>query len=396
MVSQAKSINEQIADVLAVPPLHERERTSDRPRMERQPGAGTPALSFIFFSDANQAQGNKYQLVLDLADFADANGFAAVWMPERHFHPFGGIYANPAVLAAALAVRTSRIRLRSGSVVLPLHHPAEVVETWAMVDNLSNGRVDLGFASGWNPNDFILSPGTYANLREVWHERVPLVQALWRGAALSFPNGKGEDAEIRVYPRPVQDELSVWLAATKRDETFQYAGAQGYNVLTMLQGIDLDELGRKIGLYKAARKESGLDPEGGQVTLMLHTLVLDSVQRVEEAVREPFFRYIKSALTGHLQAMDPSKRPSAQEIDKIVEYSYERYFRTGALFGSMDRALDMARKSAAVGVTEIACLMDFGIDHALVMESLPYLARLNSTLGAGMDAVRAHAAQRVG
>lgn len=378
MAPRNQNINDRIAELLAFPssPGRPPSLASDRESSRR----GGPALSFIFFSDANQGLASKYQLVFELARFADGHGFEAVWMPERHFHPFGGVYANPSVLAAALATSTSRVRLRSGSVVLPLHHPAEVVEAWAMVDNLSNGRVDLGFASGWNPNDFIVSPHTFDDLREVWKERVPQVQRLWRGETLVFRNGKGDDVEIQVYPRPVQSEVNVWLAATKRDETFQYAGAQGYNVLTMLQGIDLDEMGRKIGLYRAARAEGGLDPDGGQVTLMLHTLVHDNLELVEEAVRQPFLQYIKSSLTGHIQAMDPSRRPSQRELDKIVEYSYERYFRTGALFGPIDRALAMARKASEVGVTEIACLMDFGIEHSFVMESLSYLARLRDEL----------------
>jgi natural product biosynthesis luciferase-like monooxygenase protein len=188
-------------------------------------------FSFIFFSDANLGSEDKYELVFNLAEFGDRNGFKAVWIPERHFHPFGGIYPNPAVLAAAIAARTRNIRLRSGSVVLPLHHPTAVVESWAMVDNLSGGRVDMGFASGWNPNDFVAVPENYEQRRELWHERIPMVQRLWRGEALELRNGKGEVVQTRVYPRPLQDNLDVWLVITKSDDSFRYAGRMGYNIL---------------------------------------------------------------------------------------------------------------------------------------------------------------------
>lgn len=383
MASNETHINDRLANILSFPAAP---RGGDAPgqggggagpRGQQQPSM---ELSFIFFSDANQGLASRYKLIFDIADFADRHGFTAVWMPERHFHPFGGIYPNPAVLAAALAARTQHIRLRSGSVVLPLHHPAEVVEAWSMVDHLSNGRVDLGFASGWNPNDFILSPATFANLKEVWKERLGVVRRLWRGEAMSFPNGKGKDTEVRVYPQPIQKELNVWLAITKLDETYSHAGAEGFNVLTMLQGIELDELGRKIRLYKTARQQAGLPPDGGKVTLMLHTLVHENLERVSAAVREPFFNYIKSALMGHMQSLPESERPSEKELNKIVEYSYERYFKRGALFGSVDDVLEVVKKAASVGVTEIACLMDFGIDYSLVMESLPYLERLKRAL----------------
>jgi natural product biosynthesis luciferase-like monooxygenase protein len=347
---------------------------STRPR-EAQ-GKGAMMFSVIFFSDVNQTLDHKYQLVFEVATFADQHGFKAVWLPERHFHPFGGIYPSPATLAAALAVKTQNIRLRSGSVVLPLHHPIEVVETWAMIDNLSGGRVDLGFASGWNPNDFILSPGTYGNLKQVWHERIPLVQKLWRGERLAFENGKGETVEIQVYPKPIQPELDIWFVISKSDESFKYAGSQGYNVLTMLQGIDLDELGKKIHLYRTARKENGFDPEAGVVTLMLHTLVNKDLKLVEEAVREPFLAYIKSALSGHIQVLSKDQRPSEAELNKIVDYSYERYFKTGALFGSIKETEAVVEKAQAVGVNEIACLMDFGVDYGVVIDSLAYLEAL--------------------
>ncbi len=333
-------------------------------------------FSFIFFSDATQNPKKKYQLVLDVAQFADQHKFTAVWLPERHFHPFGGIYPSPVTLAAALAVQTKHIRLRSGSVVLPLHHPTEVVETWSIVDNLSNGRVDLGFASGWNPNDFISCPENFSKRREIWHERIAMVKQLWRGESCTFINGNQKSISVRTYPEPLQPEITIWLVVTKLDESFYEAGKCGYHVLTMLQGIDLQELGRKIAIYRNARAEHGFDPATGIVTLMLHTLVHENASLVEHAVREPFSQYIKSALTGHIQGMKEGEKPSEKEIDKIVEYSFERYSKTGALFGPVSEVKQVVDQAISVGVNEIACLLDFGVDYSLVIESLSYLQLL--------------------
>ncbi len=135
------------------------------------PTATYPEFSVMFFSDNSQVTaGKKYQLVLETAKFADVHGFAGIWTPERHFHPFGGIYSSPATLMAALATITTRIRLRAGSVVGPLQDPVRIAEAWSVVDNLSQGRVDIAFASGWNPNDFVLNPDAYPHLREVWSQ----------------------------------------------------------------------------------------------------------------------------------------------------------------------------------------------------------------------------------
>lgn len=259
-----QSVNEKLASLLTLQPAPVRDNPATSTRQSNSRADAPLTFSIIFFSDAsqtlvNRSQDNPYQMVFDIATFADQQGFHAVWMPERHFHSFGGIYANPSVLASALAVKTGQIRLRSGSVVLPLHHPVEVVEAWAMIDQLSGGRVDLGFASGWNPNDFILSPTTYDNLREVWHARIPLVQRLWSGESMPFRNGQGEEVAIQIYPKPLQAKLNVWLTISKSTASFRYAGSQGYNVLTMLQGIDLNELGKKIAVYRLGRQEGGFE-----------------------------------------------------------------------------------------------------------------------------------------
>ena len=119
-----------------------------------------PGMDFgLFYWGDDDAQGtNKYQLLLEGARFADQNGFTAVWTPERHFNAFGGPYPNPSVTGAAVAAITRNVSIRAGSCVLPLHHPARVAEEWAVIDNISNGRAAIAFASGWMPEDFLLRP----------------------------------------------------------------------------------------------------------------------------------------------------------------------------------------------------------------------------------------------
>jgi len=338
-------------------------------------------FSFIFFSDADdRTAAEQYDLAQELAEFGDREGFKAVWLPERHFHSFGGAYARPSVLAAALARTTNSIRLRAGSVILPLHHPLEVVEEWAMVDNLSGGRVDLGFASGWNPNDFILSPHTFENHRDVWFERIDEVKALWRGESRTYRNGLDEEVAVKAFPSPVQTDLDIWLVITKRDESFVEAGRRGLNILTMLMGITLEGLSRKIGLYRQARAESGFDPDKGVVSLMMHTFVHHDETTVIDTVREPLMDYIRKGLGGHTSAMRGDDTPEDKDTDRIVNFAFERYYRTGAIFGTPETSVEKVNAVRNAGVDEISCLMDFGPSHAKVSESLPYLAALKQKI----------------
>ncbi|UZW58365.1 MupA/Atu3671 family FMN-dependent luciferase-like monooxygenase [Lysobacter enzymogenes] len=211
-------------------------------------------FSFLFFSgDGASSQPDKYRLLLECARYADANGYAALWAPERHFKPFGGLYPNPAVIAAALAMVTERIELRAGSVVLPLQNPLRVVEEWSVVDNLSNGRVAIAFASGWLADDFVLAPERYPSRRELMFREIETVRKLWRGESVELRNGQDEPTQVRVYPNPIQAQPPIWITATGKG-TFVEAGKIGANVLTGLMEQGLEQCADSIQAYRRARR----------------------------------------------------------------------------------------------------------------------------------------------
>src|SRR5258708_28341355 len=161
-------------------------------------------FSLFYFASAGAGEcADKYRLLVEGAKFADTHGFSAVWTPERHFHEFGGLYPNPSVTSAALATVTERIQLRAGSVVLPLHDPLRVAEEWAVVDNLSHGRVAISFASGWQPNDFVLAPENYANRKAVMLRGIETVRRLWRGEKVRRRDGNGTEIDGGTLLRPI-------------------------------------------------------------------------------------------------------------------------------------------------------------------------------------------------
>ncbi|WP_193200137.1 type I polyketide synthase, partial [Nostoc sp. MG11] len=361
--------------------------TADKPINPQSPEVNKKMQFSLLYFSSNEAEftDEKYKLFLEGAKFADRNGFNAVWTPERHFHAFGGLYPNPSVLSAALASLTKRIRLRAGSVVLPLHNPIRVVEEWSVVDNLSHGRVDLAFARGWNPNDFVLSPDAYADSKEIMFSGIQTVQKLWRGEKISLLNGVGKPTDIQVYPLPMQRELSIWITCTGSKERFIEAGASGFNILTALLFQPVEELAEKIVLYREARKQHGHDPDSGQVTLMLHTFIGEDLKEVRNQVRGPFIEYIKSSVNLWRQGSDDLDKLTETEKENLLAYAFERYFHTSALFGTPSTCLEMVQRLQAIGVDEIACLIDFGIDGNTVLASLNSLNNLRELVN-GVEA----------
>ncbi|MER6048404.1 MupA/Atu3671 family FMN-dependent luciferase-like monooxygenase [Streptomyces sp. NPDC001793] len=340
---------------------------------------------FYFAAETGERQGSAlYRLLMDGARFADRNGFRAVWVPERHFHAFGGAYPNPSVLAGAVAAVTDHVEIRAGSVVLPLQDPLRVVEEWAAVDNLSDGRVGLSFASGWQPDDFVLAPGRFADRKESMWRDIDTVRRLWEGEEILRRNGLGDEVKVSPLPRPVQAELRVWATAAGSEETFRRAGENGAHLLTHLLGQNVRELARKIGVYRAARTAAGHGE--GVVTLMLHTFVHPDMDVVRKAVREPFKNYLRTSIDlmrGLAQALglDPELH---REV--IVDHAFERYFTTSALFGTPESCAGFVRELSEAGVDEIACLIDFGVDEALTTEALEHLAHLRRGLAQELTA----------
>src|SRR5258708_1712077 len=164
------------------PPRCDPEQAEPLPRVPVSAAANADmSFSLFFFSEDTNTGPDRYGLFLDSARLADELGFTAIWTPERHFDPFGASYPNPSVLAGALAMVTRRLRLRAGSVVMPLHHPIRVAEEWAVVDNLSGGRVAIACASGWHLGDFVFAPDDYAERKDVTWRNLETVRRLWRG-----------------------------------------------------------------------------------------------------------------------------------------------------------------------------------------------------------------------
>ncbi|MEP7339009.1 MAG: MupA/Atu3671 family FMN-dependent luciferase-like monooxygenase [Acidobacteriota bacterium] len=335
---------------------------------------------FYFANDDAGAGADRYRLYLEGARFADQNNFAAVWTPERHFHSSGGLYPNPSVLSAALATFTQNVRLRAGSVVMPLHHPLRVVEEWAVVDNLSRGRVGLSFTSGWIPNDFAFFPERFANKRDEMFNGIEQVRSLWRGEPMRVRDGAGNDVDVKIFPRPVQPELPVWLTCSGDPEMFVRAGKLGVNVLTALLTQSIEETAAKIALYREARAAAGHDPATGHVTLMAHTFVGNDAGQVREQVRGPLCDYLKShvgLVKTMARSLDIQSEPRLEEhLDDLVSFAFERYYQTASLLGTPDECLRTVERLQAIGVDEIACFIDFMTDAQAVMDSLPHLRTL--------------------
>ncbi|MDH6121041.1 natural product biosynthesis luciferase-like monooxygenase protein [Kitasatospora sp. GAS204A] len=375
-----------------------RVRTRSTPKPDRP--RPTPEFGVYFFGDQPQADSARsdsardgesapagspadaYQRIIETARFADERGFSSLWIPERHFHSFGGLFPNPSVLAAALARETSRIRLNAGSVVLPLHDPLRVAEEWSVVDNLSGGRVGLGCATGWHAQDFALHPDRFARRTEIGLAHLEDVRTLWRGGTLRRQTGAGRPTEVRVHPRPVQDLPPMFLATSGRRESYEEAARRDLGIVTNLMNQTVAELAEHLSHYRKTREQHGLDPDAGRVTVLLHTYLGEDHASARAQAREPMIRYLRSSLLlrAAAGALGGDPRAVAEASEEDLEYlfrrAYDRYCDERALIGTPDTCAPVVEALRVAGVDEIAALVDFGLPAELIRTGLERLDAL--------------------
>lgn len=351
---------------------------SANPR-NKVPDKGMEFSFFYFASDEREAADDRYRLLFEGARFADRNGFTAVWTPERHFHPFGGLYPNPSVTGAAIAAITEKVQIRAGSVVLPLQNPVRVAEEWSVIDNISKGRVGISVASGWHADDFVLMPDNYTDRKEVMLRHLETVRKLWRGDTVTLQGGAGNQLAVKIFPRPVQRELPIWITAAGSPDTFQVAGEIGANLLTHLLGQTIEELGEKIAVYRESWREHGHGPGSGHVTLMVHTFVGNDLAEVRAKVEGPFCSYLRSSyglMKNLLRSLGYDTGDSVEDLDALLSHAYDRYSQASGLIGTVKTCLDTVERIRAIDVDEIACLIDFGVEIDSVLESFSLLEQL--------------------
>ncbi len=194
-------------------------------------GSG-PAITFGLFdwvdADGVRDAGQLYRERLDLLVDAESRGFDIYHLAEHHGTPLG-LAPSPNVLLAAAAVRTTRIRLCPLVYVLPLYHPTRLAEEIAMLDQLSGGRLEIGFGKGGNPYELLCYGVEPGDAQRRYNEVFDSVMQILDSAAIDAPGGAADGAQIpirtRQAPRP-----PVWYPSSN-PESVPLLGKRGINTI---------------------------------------------------------------------------------------------------------------------------------------------------------------------
>ena len=213
-----------------------------------------------------------YGEILDQIVAAEEWGYDLVWFTEHHFMEDGYLPAWVPV-AGAVAARTSRIRIGTDIALLPLAHPVRLAEEVAVLDNLSNGRIDLGLGMGYAPHEFKAFGVNLKNRVSLMEEGIQVLQAAWSGQPFTFQGKRWSFEDLRVTPDPVQPGgPPLWLAAMTE------AGARRaarFHCHFLPQGNREDTL----DVWRAESAATGVDPDTRRVGIVKSWLITDDRDR---------------------------------------------------------------------------------------------------------------------
>lgn len=335
-------------------------------------------MKFATFALSDNVAGRPPREVLDTtvrqAVLAEELGFDAVWLAEHHFSDYG-VTPSTAVLAGAIAARTERIRIGTGVLVLPFHDPVAVAEQWAMVDQLSGGRLDFGVGRGYQPGEFAGYGIPMGEARERFTEALAIIEGLWANDTFSYQGKYRSIENVQLNPPPLQRPTPpIWMAAVSR-ESFENAARAGRPVMSA-PSIALDAAASCFDLYRKTIEEAGGSTEGASYPIQRHVHIGLDDETAAATIEGPYMRFLNRnaelMLAGKDQADDSYKMyQRAAENKAKVEYS-EIAASPAFLVGSADTVVHRIKSiREAIGLNYLlGCFQFGGLDPELAEQAM--------------------------
>ncbi len=303
---------------------------------------------------------------LELAEVADKGGFHSIKMTEHYLHAYGGYCPSPLAFFAAVAARTQHVRLLTGGVLPAFHHPIQLAAETAMIDAISHGRLDVGFARAYMPYEFAALGIPIDESRERFVATVEAIVRLWTEENVCVDGPFFLIRGATSLPRPTQQpHPPVWVAASLSPETFEWVGRKGFKLMATFVLTDRQYLKELLALYRTAAAANEARGCGAEVALSLPLYVAESnACAYEEGGRyiDRYFRVWEDGAKAWKQVESGAYPGYTHMADVIRGSSLEHLQRTGsAVFGCPERVADHVRwVQEEFHVDHIMWQLDFG------------------------------------
>ena len=282
-----------------------------------------------FFPDVGpetQSGRDYWDDALRLVDHMDDLGYTNLRTVEHYFHAYGGYSPNPHIFLIAGAMRAKKARLITGAVLPAFNHPLKIAGEIGMMDAISDGRIECGFARAFLPHEFDRFNVSLDESRARFEEGMETVRRLLEEEDVSVEGQFHSFKNVTSLPRPVQQPRPpFWVAALATPESFINAGKRGYRIMAIpMAGGKMKEL---LGLYRDNWKEAG-HPGDGKVMLAFHMFCHEDAGRAVEIAHDPLNRYLRSLVDSASDWTGGSSSKDYPGYDKIIAMLDKETFET--------------------------------------------------------------------
>lgn len=285
-----------------------------------------------------------YAELIAMAEHADRLGFDTLLVAEHHFHEYG-VVPNPAVMIAALAQRTRRLRLGTAIANLTYHSPLVIAENYAMADILSGGRLVLGAGSGYLKHEFAGFGIATEDKRQRFDETLTLVKRLLAGERVTHTGKFHKLEDVAINVRPIQlPAPPIYIAVLAREGAY-YVGKQGSGLLAMPYAslTAVDEVGEMDQGYRRGLAEARTAAAEDRAIYGFHCYVAATDDEARRDASGAYDRYVESRLYAR-------------------RHTYDDVLRSGlALFGSVANVATQVTRLHRMGLRHLALVLDFGL-----------------------------------
>ena len=336
----------------------------------------------LFFHVHWREDKSQKQVYADLTEevqFAEQLGFHSVWMAEHHFTRYG-LAPSPLQLATYLAAKTEKIRFGTAILVLPIYDPVLLAEQVAMLDVLSNGRVDLGVGRGLagSAEQQILNVPSEQNEAR-FAEMLDILPALWTRSGYTHKGTHYDIQDVTVLPRPVQQpHPPIYVAVTSSGTRIRQAVERGWQVCSGVTISYADHVNiRQTYKQLAAEMEKQID--ASESPFFFHTYVTRDSNAVKDATSKGLWwmnrmNSWRSSITSGSE-LDASFQSWVKENPE-PDSAFDDVFENRAFFGTPEEVTVRIKElQERHGVQYYGCDFAFGGNsHSMIMSNLELFA----------------------
>lgn len=315
-----------------------------------------------------------YDRWLEQMDAAESLGFDSLWVTEHHFRFFGGMMPSPSVLLAAAAQRTKKMRLGAAVSIIPMHNPLRIAEEFAMVDQLSGGRVNFGAGRGMHPTEYAVFGYDWNTAQQRLPEALDVIIKAWTGDAFEWQGTHYNFPKLTVYPRPRQEpHPPIYVTANRDAESFTMIGRRGHHLMTLPWIATNEEQRPRVEIYLAGLRAGGYDVKVKDIFTMYPVYVGESDAQARAEVADHWHRWRGFAL----QALNlVAGTPAYQRVFGHLDYDAMVRDSRGVFGGPEACARILKRIVEVVGTTHIGLTFHFGgLSQEKVLKSMERCAR---------------------